>query len=93
MSFVATLMDLENIMLCEVRQTERQTLHNITYIWNQKNYTNKLTYKKETDSQIVENSLKQTYGYQRGKVGRIKNERRINSEDSINRLLYIKYIG
>ena len=55
-------MDLENIMLSEVRQTERQTLHNITYIWNQKNYKNKLTYKKETDSQIVENSLKQTYG-------------------------------
>ena len=48
-------MDLENIMLSEVRQTERQTFHNITYLWNQKNYTNKLIYKKETDSQIVEN--------------------------------------
>lgn len=56
-------------MLSEVRQTERQILHNITYMWNQKNYTNKLIHKIETDSQFVENSsLKQTYGYQRGKV-------------------------
>ena len=55
MSFVATLMDLENIMLSEVRQTERQTLHNITYIWNQKNYTNKLTYKNRLTD--IENKL------------------------------------
>ena len=32
----ATWMDLESIMLCEISQTERQILYNLTYIWNLK---------------------------------------------------------
>ena len=53
-------MDLD-IILSEV--SKRQTLYNITYMWNLKYNTNELIYKTETDSQI----LKTTYGYQRGK--------------------------
>ena len=55
-----TWMDLD-IILSEV--SKRQTLYNITYMWNLKYNTNELIYKTETDSQI----LKTTYGYQRGK--------------------------
>ena len=47
--FAATWMDLENIVLSEVRQ--RQILYNITYIWNLKNNTSELIHKIETDSQ------------------------------------------
>ena len=48
---------------------ERQILYDITYMWNlkKKNDTNELIYKRETDSQT---HRRQTYGYQRGKVGR-----------------------
>ena len=58
--FTTTWMDLD-IILSEV--SKRQTLYNITYMWNLKYNTNELIYKTETDSQI----LKTTYGYQRGK--------------------------
>ena len=37
----------------------------ISHMWNLKNDTNELLYKIETDSW----TSKQTYGYQRGKVG------------------------
>ena len=47
--FAATWMDLENIILSEVR--ERQKLFDITYMWNLKNNTNESIYKTETDSQ------------------------------------------
>ena len=49
MPFAATWMDLEIIILSEVR--ERQISHDTTYMWNQKYDTNKLIYKTETDSQ------------------------------------------
>ena len=46
----ATWMDLEIIILSEGSQTEkRQILHNITSMWNLKNYTNELIDKTETD--------------------------------------------
>ena len=49
MPFAATWMDIEIIILCEVR--ERQILYDITYMWNLKYDTNELIYKMETDSQ------------------------------------------
>ena len=62
MPFTATWMDLEIIILSEVR--ERQTSYDITYMWNLiKNDTNKLIFNTEIDSQILE-----TYSYQRGYV-------------------------
>ena len=37
----AIQMDLKNVMLSEINQTEkRQIVHDITYTWNQKNNTN-----------------------------------------------------
>ena len=52
MPFIATGMDLENVILSEVRQTEREILHDIPYMWNLKrNDTKGLTYKTERDSQ------------------------------------------
>ena len=58
--FAATWMDLENIILSEVRQS--QILYNITYIWNLKNNTDESIYKIETDSQARENKLMVTKG-------------------------------
>ena len=49
MPFAATWMDLEIIILSEVR--ERQILYDIIYMWNLKNDTNELIYKTETDLQ------------------------------------------
>ena len=46
--FTTTWMDLD-IILSEV--SKRQTLYNITYMWNLKYNTNELIYKTETDSQ------------------------------------------
>ena len=48
MPFAATWMDLENIILSEVKT--RQRLYDITYIWDLKNNTNEVIYKRETDS-------------------------------------------
>ena len=41
--FIAThRVDLQNIMLSEISQTERDKYHNkVTYIWNQENKINK----------------------------------------------------
>ena len=48
--FAATWMDLEIIILSEVKQDrERQILHDITYRWNLKYDTNELIYEIETD--------------------------------------------
>ena len=47
--FAATWMDLENIILSEVSQMERQILYDTTYLWNLKNNTNELIYKTEAD--------------------------------------------
>ena len=67
MSFAATWMDLEIIILSEVRK-RRQIPYGITYMWNLKYDTNKLIYKTETDLH-----RKQTYCYQRVEgVGGIK---------------------
>ena len=49
MSFVAIWMDLEMIILSEVRQRQ---IYDITYMWNLKNRTNGLIYKAEADSQM-----------------------------------------
>ena len=49
MLFAATWMDVEIIVLSEVRQ--RQISHDITYMWNLKNSTSEFIYKTETDSQ------------------------------------------
>ena len=43
---------------------KRQTLYDITYMWNLKTNTNELIYKTETNKH-----RKQTYGYQRGRAG------------------------
>ena len=52
MPLAATWMDLEIVILSEVR--ERQISYDITYMWNlkKKNGTNELIYKTEIESQI-----------------------------------------
>ena len=51
--FATTWMSLEDIMLSEISQTEKDILYVITYMWNLKNKTNEYIYNKtETDSQI-----------------------------------------
>ena len=57
MPFAATRMDLEIIILSEVPKRERQTPHDITYMWNLKYDTNELIYKTETDSQTWKTKL------------------------------------
>ena len=54
MSFVAIWMDLETIILSEVRQRQ---IYDITYMWNLKNDTNELIYKTETESQTEKTNL------------------------------------
>ena len=51
MPFAATWMELEIIILSEVRQKERQIPYDITYMWNLKYDTNEPIYKTEADSQ------------------------------------------
>ena len=41
LSFAVMWMNLENFMLSEINQRERQILHAITYMWTLKNNTNK----------------------------------------------------
>ena len=62
MPFAATWMDLEIIILSEVR--ERQISYDITHVWNLilKNDTNELIYKTETDLQIIKNKFMFTKG-------------------------------
>ena len=46
MPFAATWMDLETVILSEVRQTERYISYDIAYMWNlKKKSTNELIYK------------------------------------------------
>ena len=48
----AIWMDLEIVILSEVRQTEKEKYHMISFIWRVlKNDTNELIYKTKTDSQ------------------------------------------
>ena len=52
MSFTATWMQIEIIMLREMLEREGQIPHAITYMWNLKYGTNEPIYENETDSQI-----------------------------------------
>ena len=53
MPFVATWMDLEIVILSEVREGE--VSYDIPYMWNLKgNDTNELTHKTERDSQTLD---------------------------------------
>ena len=47
-------MDLEFIILGEVRQTKTRELCDITYRWNIKSNTNESIYEIETDSRLLE---------------------------------------
>ena len=49
MSFAATWMELEILILSEVSQKEKDKYHDITYLWNLKYGTNHPIYKTETD--------------------------------------------
>ena len=51
MSFAATWMPLEIIILSEVSQKEKDKYHMISHMWNLKYDTNELIYERETDSQ------------------------------------------
>ena len=70
MPFAATWMDLEIIILSKVSQTElRQISYDTAYMWNLKKkmiQMNLFTKQKQTHRH-----RKQTYGYQRGKLGRV----------------------
>ena len=50
MPFAATWMDLEIIILSEVRQRKTNIIYHL-YVESKKNDTDELTYKTETDSQ------------------------------------------
>ena len=67
MPFAATWMDLEIIILSEVKSDrERQISHDIIYMWNLKYDANEFIKQKQTHRH-----RKQTYDYQAGKeVGR-----------------------
>ena len=65
MTFVATWMDLEIIMLSEVSWKEKDKYHDITYLWNLKQWS-KWTYLQNRDRlKDVENS----HMVIKGKVG------------------------
>lgn len=57
-------MDLKDIMLSKISQTERQTAQDFTYMWNPRKISQYKNKKPETDSQIQRNG-----GYQRGREG------------------------
>ena len=61
--FTATWIDLENIILSEVRQI----LYDITYMWNLKNNTNESIY--QTKLTAMENKLMVTKGEREGRGG------------------------
>ena len=50
MSFAATWMELETLILSEVSQKEKDKYHLISHIWNLIQGTNELMYRKETNS-------------------------------------------
>ena len=55
MTFAATWMDLEIIMLSEVSQTMTPTSNAITYMWNLKKEHNEHLCRTDTDSQTLKN--------------------------------------
>ena len=60
---MTTWMDLEDIMLSEIRVRERQIPYDFTYVWNLKNKTKEQTKQKSTHSY-----REQTGGYQSRRV-------------------------
>ena len=48
--FVTAWMDLENIMLSEISQAEKDKYHRISLMWSLSNEQIELTSKRETDS-------------------------------------------
>ena len=50
MSFVATWMELETLILSEISQTEKDKYHVISHIWNLLHDSNEPIYRKETNS-------------------------------------------
>ena len=57
MPFAATWMDLEIIILSEVKQTEKDKYHDMIYMWNLKSDANELIYKTEIESQMQKTNL------------------------------------
>jgi len=77
MSFAATWMQLEIIILSEVK-SERQIPYDITYMWNLNYDTNETTYEIDIDSDITV----QTWSCQaegNGKEGRIGSLRLVDA--------------
>ena len=66
MPFTATWMDLEIIILSEVRQRERQISCDISYMWNLKK-KKKIQMSLFTKQKQTHRHRTKTYGYQRGK--------------------------
>ena len=66
MPFLTMWMDLENIMLSEIRQRKTNTAY-ITYMCNLKNNINECTHRTKVDSQIQKANLWLPQG--RGKQG------------------------
>ena len=58
--FATTQMNLEDIMLSEINQTQRQALPILTYMWNLKN----------VELIVTENRMLVTRGHGVGKIGR-----------------------
>ena len=59
MPFAATCLDLEIIILSEVKSDrEKQISYDMSYIWNLKNDTNELIYKVEIDSQTQKTNFR-----------------------------------
>ena len=67
MPFAATWMDLEIIILSEVSQTKTNIIRCHLYVESNKNDTNELFYKTETDSQISKSNLWLPKGKRGGK--------------------------
>ena len=57
MSFAATRMQLEIIIISEVSQKEKDKYHDISYMWSLKYGTNEPIYKTETGSQTQRTDL------------------------------------
>ena len=57
MAFTTTLMQIETIILSEVRKRKTNTIYNIIYMWDLLYGTNEPIHKTETDSQIQRTDL------------------------------------